>query len=64
MQLLGSLPLAFALPCVLYYKPIMIVNDASRVVNKLETSLTANTRVAIYDRHMFIAQATDESSKD
>jgi hypothetical protein len=63
-QLLGSLSLTFALPCVLYYKPIMIVNDSSRVINKLETSLTVNTRVIIYDRHMFIVQATDESSKD
>jgi hypothetical protein len=30
------------------------------VVNKVETSLIDDTRVAIYDRHMFIAQATDE----
>ncbi len=34
-----------------------IVNDASRVINKLETSLTDDGRVVIYDRHMFIAQA-------
>jgi hypothetical protein len=44
--------------CGLYYKPIMIVNDESRVVNKFETSLTDNARVIIYDRHMFIVQAT------
>ncbi len=42
----------------LYYKPMTIVNDYSRVVNKLETSLTDDTRVIIYDHHMFIAQAT------
>ncbi len=36
-----------------------IVKDNSRVVNKLETSLTDDTRVIIYDRHMFIVQATD-----
>jgi hypothetical protein len=42
----------------LYYKPMMIVNDNSRVVNKLEASLTDNTRVVIYDHHMFIVQAT------
>jgi hypothetical protein len=36
----------------------MIVNDNLRVVNKLETSLTDGARVVIYDRHMFIAQAT------
>jgi hypothetical protein len=28
------------------------------VINKLETSLTGNTRVIIYDCHMFIVQAT------
>ncbi len=28
-------------------------------VNELETSLTGNTRVVIYDRHMFIVQATE-----
>ncbi len=35
-----------------------IVNDDSRVITKLETSLTDDTRVVIYDRHMFIIQAT------
>ncbi len=35
-----------------------IVNDNSRVVTKLKTSLTDDTRVVIYDRHMFIVQAT------
>ncbi len=42
----------------LYYKPMTIINDNSRVVNKLETSLTDNPRVIIYDHHMFIEQAT------
>jgi hypothetical protein len=41
-------------PCGLFYKPMTIVNDDSRVVNKLEASLTDNARVIIYDRHMFI----------
>ncbi len=36
----------------------MIINDGSKVVNKLETSLTEDARVIIYDCHMFIAQAT------
>ncbi len=36
----------------------MIVNDESRVVNKLEASLTDDARVIIYDRIMFIVQAT------
>jgi hypothetical protein len=31
-----------------------IINDNSRVITKLETSLTDDTRVVIYDRHMFI----------
>ncbi len=36
-----------------------IVNDDSRVVNKLEASLTDDARVVIYDHHMFIVQATE-----
>jgi hypothetical protein len=36
-----------------------IINDNSRVVNKLEASLTDDARVVIYDRHMFIVQATE-----
>jgi hypothetical protein len=36
-----------------------IVNDDSRVINKLEeASLTDDARVVIYDRHMFTVQAT------
>jgi hypothetical protein len=42
----------------LYYKHITIINDDSRVINKLETSLTDNSRVVNYDHHVFIAQAT------
>ena len=42
----------------LYNKPITIVNDNSKVVNKLETSLTDDASVVIYDCHMFIVQAT------
>ncbi len=38
-----------------------IVTDDSRVVTKLETSLTDNARDVIYDCHMFIVQATDVS---
>ncbi len=34
------------------------VNDDSRVVNKLEASLIDDARVIIYNRHMFIVQAT------
>ncbi len=35
-----------------------IVNDDTRVITKLETSLTDDARVIIYNRHMFIVQAT------
>jgi hypothetical protein len=35
-----------------------IVNDDSRVVTMLETSLTDDARVIIYNRHMFVVQAT------
>jgi hypothetical protein len=43
--------------CGLYYRPKAIVNDDSRVINKLETSLTGDTRVVIYNHHMFIVYA-------
>ncbi len=45
--------------CGLYYKPIPIINDDSSMINKLETLLIDNARVVIYDRHMFIVQATE-----
>jgi hypothetical protein len=35
-----------------------IVNDDTRVTNKLEVSLTDDARVVIYDHHIFIVQAT------
>jgi hypothetical protein len=37
---------------------MMIINDDSRVINKLETSLNDDVRVIIYDHNMFIVQAT------
>jgi hypothetical protein len=46
-----------------YYKPMTVVNDDSRVVTKLETSLTDEARVVIYDRYMSIIQATDNFKK-
>jgi len=45
--------------CGLYYQHMTIANDDPSVVNKLGASLTDNARVFIYDRHMFIVQATD-----
>jgi hypothetical protein len=38
----------------------MIVNYASSVINKLEALLTDDARVVIYDRHVFIVQATGQ----
>jgi hypothetical protein len=35
-----------------------IINYTSSVVNKLEALLTDDARVVIYDRHVFIVQAT------
>ncbi len=43
----------------IYYKHIIIINDDTNIVNKFEASLTDDTRVVIYDRHMFIVQATE-----
>ncbi len=42
----------------LYYKPMLIVNDDSSIISKLETSLIDDARVVIYDCHMFIVKAT------
>ncbi len=41
----------------------MIVNDDSTVINKFEVSLTDDARVAIYNCHMFIVQASDGNYK-
>ncbi len=43
----------------LYCKPVMIVNDDSRVINTLETSLTDEARVVIFNCRMFIVKDTD-----
>ncbi len=45
--------------CGLYYKHVMIVNDASSGINKWSLELIDTARGVIYDRHMFIVQATD-----
>ncbi len=34
--------------CGLYYKPMTIVNDDARIVNKLDASLTDDVRVVIF----------------
>jgi hypothetical protein len=49
--------------CGLYYKHVMIINYASTSVNKLRASLNDDARVAIYDGHMFIVQATGLTRK-
>jgi hypothetical protein len=49
--------------CGLYYKPMAIINDDSKVIKKLEASLSDNARVIIYNCHMFIVQATGIDSE-
>ncbi len=45
---------------------MMIINYSSSVINKLDALLTDDARVIIYDRHVFIVQATegDKRSKE
>ncbi len=40
---------------------MMIINDDARTINKLDASLIDDARVIIYDRHMFIVQATGQT---
>jgi len=42
----------------LYYQHTTIVNYTSSVINKLKALLTDDARVVIYNRHVFIVQAT------
>ncbi len=58
LHLLTTLESSFTIVKWLYYKPITIVNDNSSIIKKLETSLIDDARVIVYDRHMFIVQAT------
>ena len=44
--------------CGLYDKHVTIVNFPSSGINKLKALLNDDARVIIYDRHMFIVQAT------
>ncbi len=46
----------------LYYKHVTIVNDNSSVINKVEASYNDDARVIIYDCHMFIVQAPEQST--
>ncbi len=43
------------------YKHVTIVNYASSGVNKLKASLNDDAGVVIYDCHMFIVQATEDT---
>jgi hypothetical protein len=45
----------------MYYKPMTIVTDDARIIDKLDASLTDDSRVIIYDCHMFVVQATDDT---
>jgi hypothetical protein len=44
--------------CGLYYKHTMIINYASSVISEQSFHLICDARVVIYDRHVFIVQAT------
>ncbi len=43
----------------LYYKHMTIVNDNSSIISKWSSKLIDDARVIIYDRHMFIVEATE-----
>jgi hypothetical protein len=49
--------------CCLNYKHVMIVNDTSSGVIKWSFKLIDAARGVIYDRHVFILQATDDTGK-
>ncbi len=61
--LLFVLPFHFFnyLVCGLFYKHTTIINYTSSNVNKLEALITDDARAVIYNRHVFIVQATDVS---
>jgi hypothetical protein len=46
------------LKSTLQYKTIVIINDGSNIINKLENSIIDDAWVVIYNWHMFIVQAT------
>jgi hypothetical protein len=46
--------------CGLHYKHVTIVNDDSSIVTKWSSKLIDAARGVIYNRHMFILQATGE----
>jgi hypothetical protein len=45
-------------PRIINYAP-RVINNAPRVTLQIVASLTDNSRSIIYDRNMFVAQATD-----
>jgi hypothetical protein len=45
----------------LEYKHVMIINDDSSIVIKFSFKLIDATRGILYDRHMFIVQATEQT---
>jgi len=49
--------------CGLYYNPVTIVIDDSSVISKWSFMFIDDPRVVIYDRNMFMTQATDRKTK-
>jgi hypothetical protein len=60
--MIRRLPLLY-LSCGLYYKPMTIVNDDARIINKLGASLIDDARVVNYDCLMFVVQATGQTKR-
>ncbi len=50
--------------CGLYYKHVTLINDASSGIIKWSFKLIDAARGVIYDRHMFIIQATVAWTKE
>ncbi len=47
----------------LYYKHMTIVNDNSSIIIKWGSKLIDTARGVIYNRHMFIVQATSDRNR-
>jgi hypothetical protein len=48
----------------MYFKHMTIVNDNSSIVSKWSSKLIDDARVTIYDRHMLMVQAKDDTKTD
>ncbi len=58
-EMVYSKPVPMTKICGLYYKHMTIVNDDSSIISEQSFQLIDDARGVIYDRRMFIIQATD-----